>query len=227
MAVNDRFNLQIQGVFCGAQFSWNFVYQQIQPDQPGINPGLSLVNAWTAATLGPWRAVRLYISSELKIVCANWSSGENVGSAALTGANSMGEDSLNAPLPPTVAILIHEWATAPHDKNFAGRFYLCGLTVAVVDGPGLIHAMNGAMAPFLASLVTIGPDLQPNMFRMVPSEDFVANGIVTSGASVFVGHCFHDPLLRRINSRLPDHCAIVAAQGAPVGMPGVDIAALG
>jgi len=227
VAVNDRFSLGIQGTFCGALFSWNFAYQQIQPDVVGVNPGLSLVQAWIDAEFSPWRAVQPYLSSELTLVCADWSTGENIGSAAISGAYASGLDGVNAPLPPTVAILIHEWAAAPHLDNYAGRFYLTGLTTALADGPALNQALVVAFAPFLVNLVTIGPDVQASMFRMIPSLDFEKNTIVPTGSSEFVGVCFADPLLRRIKSRLPDHCAIVAAQGAPIGMPGLVVEELG
>jgi len=221
VAVNDRFTLRIQGTFCGALFSWNFAYQQIQPDVVGVNPGLSLVQAWIDADVSPWRSVRPFLSAELTLVCADWSTGENIGSAAVSGTFASGADAVNAPLPPTVAILIHEWAAAPHLDNYAGRFYLTGLTVALADGPALAQALVVAFAPFLSQLVTIGPNAQNSMFRMIPSLEFEKNAIVPTGSSEFVGVCFADPLLRRIKSRLPDHCAIVAAQGAPIGMPGL------
>lgn len=224
MAINDRFELTVQAEQCGAQISMNFSYVQVQPDNGSENPGLSLAKGWLSGENGPWYYIRSFLSSRLKIICATWSSLENVGSAAIEGLYAMGADDLNKALPPTAAILFHEWAAAPYAQKFAGRFYLPGLTTALVDGPGLNASLESFLLAFGPKLINVplyGETV--TWARMIPSKLFQPNIVVPTGASLYVGRVFADPLVRRVLSRTPDHCSIVASQGAPISMPVIDI----
>jgi len=224
MAVNDRFELTVQGEQCGAQIALNFSYIQIQPNIPGENPGLTLAKGWLNAAQGPWQHIQPLLSSMLKLVCINWRTLENVGSAAVMGGAGTGGDSINKALPPTAAILFHEWAQAPHREKFAGRFYLPGLTVALVDGPGLVASLEAILLAFGPKLINI-PEVASGTvtFRMIPNKAFQPNIVVPTGATVYVGRVFADPLVRRVLSRTPDHCNVVAAQGAPISMPEIEV----
>lgn len=221
MAIGDRYSLSIQGTLCGSTWNLDFEYEQVQPDQVGILPGFSLVDGWMNTTFGPWGLWRALVSDELTVVCATYSSISDKGAVAFSTSNQ-GANTVAA-LPPTVAVMVHEWAASPYPKNFSGRCYFPGVCANQVNGPGWTSAFFVAFNGVAGRLINLRPAAAPaTMFRMVPTKGFVANPVVTPNNSVFVGNCFMDPLIRRIKSRKPDLCQIVGAQGVPPGIPSFD-----
>lgn len=217
MAIGDRYELSIQGQVCGALFSLGSNYIQVAADLGGATPGQSLVEGWIVPAGSPWKAIRALLTTDLTITCAVFRSPEDQGTVFVEAPNNAGTNA-NTPLPSTVAMLIEIWAQSPWLKNFGGRQFVPGFTQQHEDGDVWIPTIGVVMAPYIAALKNITPTgAAGTMFKLLPKIDMTSNPTVLTNASVLALDVWVDPILRRIHSRLPDQCAIAAAQGAPAG----------
>ena len=222
MAVDDRYSLQIQGVYCGALFQIGAAYVQTQPDLEDATPGESLVEGWFVPTECPFKAIRPLWSTELSITCATWSSPKDKGTAFISPPNNVGLNE-GDPLPSTVALMLEIWAQAPWPKNFAGRQFIPGFVQDQVDGSLWVDTIRTDMADYIDNLKNITPTGAGGvMFKLLPEIGMQENPIVLGGGSILAQDLFVDPFVRRIKSRMPDQCAIAAAQGAPAGSESFD-----
>lgn len=215
--IGEIYRASIQGTHCGAPFSVNLSYAQIQPLD---DAGLALATAWcdgidTASPLSQWLAMA---SNKLAPRCFAWSSPTDVGAAII---DSRQGEIATAAMPPTSAVLFHlrprsPWPGAVYNKPKydVGRFYLPGLVMAQVDRFLLTSAALTIYRAFGTALLELEVDSVPT-FRLVAFPEFVAH----PDGELTVRSAEPDSIIRRIKTRRPNTCELYAGTGQTGGRP--------
>lgn len=211
MALGDVHNMTAAGTICGVPFAITLGYQQVEPDDVGIDPGKSLVDGWFVDALGPFRTLRPGLCDDLIFECASVAyGGGKVTTVFLNGATGL---SASAATPSPLAVQINTPPEVPHPGRDGGRFFMPGLIWVNTLGMAYASAFDTLLRSFCTALINIDSNnvtTNVGRFRLMPHAQF-QNAAGNQDSDIFADVPYFSIFIKRLIDRTSDECSAFVA----------------